>query len=388
MYSMISRLKEARNKEDGFTLIELLVVILIIGILAAIAIPMFLNQRKAAVDSSVQSDVKNMANQVQTWIAQNPGKPVPDSKTRSGLGEFVGVTTPFAFISATILPASMATASDGNVIHVYGTANQGEYCIVGANAGGSDAAEGITYDSSDGGLNKSGVACAFAGPEAVVPGLDAKLAAVVADAGSDSAPAPEAPEAGAPVATSGNAYENRDSGLTSIGSFNATYDPSNGHVTISGDSHLNGTATLYLANYNNSADVTTVENVSVVNGSATATAPAGLDLGEPFEAQLTFKGGVDSGTPSGAITSTGAVNVNWSPVTTANFSYDPDSGVMTIVAADSSINGSGQLGSMEDWAMDFGYEAMTANFTNGKATLNLGGGLAIDAGFDAYVHMN
>lgn len=59
------------NKENGFTLIELLVVILVIGILAAIAIPVFLNQRQAANDAKVESDAKNMAIAIETYFVNN-----------------------------------------------------------------------------------------------------------------------------------------------------------------------------------------------------------------------------------------------------------------------------------------------------------------------------
>lgn len=159
---MLSSLHRIRTeKEDGFTLIEILVVILIIGILSAIAIPVFLNQRQTANDAAVKSDVRNVALAIETAFVGNNEAQYVENSTAAGGGKGIGQTGEvwICLLEVQTGPCTMSgkvPLSEGVYIDISGGPDS--FLITGYHANGKKytaVGKSFNYKSADGGAKNA-----------------------------------------------------------------------------------------------------------------------------------------------------------------------------------------------------------------------------------------
>ncbi len=123
--------------DDGFTLIELLVVMIIIGILAAIAIPVYLSQKKKGYDASVKSDLRSYARELESYNAEAFAYPDTAGFTQANGGIL------------TVVPGLTVRVATTVTFGYYLNTAKSAFCVVAVNSKGTRPFE---YVSSLGGL--------------------------------------------------------------------------------------------------------------------------------------------------------------------------------------------------------------------------------------------
>jgi type IV pilus assembly protein PilA len=143
MQDTINRLR-AKKQDEGFTLIELLVVVVIIGVLVAIAVPVYLNYRQGAADKSAQSDVRGAVSAIEQWYTDN-GNRYPAAAVAEQ-------TTTFSLDGTATMHVTLSDNTTMTYVPVAVSGTAGSYRLCATNSGGTGKV--YLYDSAAGGSVK------------------------------------------------------------------------------------------------------------------------------------------------------------------------------------------------------------------------------------------
>jgi type IV pilus assembly protein PilA len=149
---MLQKLRGRTGDERGFTLIELLVVILIIGILAAIAIPAFLNQRGKAYDAAAKSQVKTAQTAEETYATDHNGTytsnksdltAIEPTLGDTGTGASITTVTGNSTIGYTLTSTAASTGDAFTLKDASGTVTR--TCAAGSGGGSPGGCSGTSW---------------------------------------------------------------------------------------------------------------------------------------------------------------------------------------------------------------------------------------------------